>query len=129
MNIQSLIQKIESIQGISKVMMGHPSMLESIENAPIVWLSSITESPMPNERISGPISQKVLVNIELTVGTRTHESMDEIRSRLLDSLLGFQADPDDFPMTKSRGKMEFMDPSWVVWVDYYDTAYYIEQNH
>lgn len=126
-NIDAVIQRLETIPGLSgKIILGHPTFMESIEGSPYVWITGIVELPGDNQRLNGPVRQRVEVRIDLTIGTRNNAAMAALRSDIQSVLLNFQSEPKDDPMTKGRGQMEFMDPAWTVWLDSYLTAYQVD---
>jgi hypothetical protein len=124
MNTSDLITQLETIPGLSgKVALGNPAMMEGITSAPYVWITSINEAGGPSP-VVGPVRQRIEARVEITVGARTVEEMDQTRASVRQALINFQITNGYEPISFSSGGMIFGDQGWFYWSDEYVTAYW-----
>lgn len=125
MKLAEIIAQINTIPELSgKVEVGMPAQLEHIGNTPYCWITNVGETG-GDSPITGPVRQRVVMTMELTIGARNLADTLSIRDKIRVCLLGFAPDPGYELMQFRFGRFEFLDPGWVLWRDEYLTAYMI----
>lgn len=124
MIIHEIITQLETVPALmGKVYLGVPAQMESLSQAPYVWVTSINEAGGTSP-ILGPVRQRIEYRFELTVGARNADDMETIRNAVKGAMLNFQPIPESDPIIFRAGRMEFGDPGWFLWRDEFRTSYF-----
>lgn len=124
MIIHEVITKLETIPALmGKVYLGVPAQMESLSQAPYVWVTSIAENG-GGSPVLGPVRQRIEYRFELTTGARNAADMEAIRNAVMGAMLNFQPNAGCDPIIFRAGRMEFGDPGWFLWRDEFRTSYF-----
>lgn len=123
--LASIVSRLQSIPGMaSSVVIGSPAQMESLGSSPHIWITDVSESG-GDSPVLGPVRQRILMRIEVTSGARTLNAMTDLRDAIRSALVNYCPNNAE-PIKFGGGRMEFLDPGWVLWRDDFLTAYFYE---
>lgn len=128
MNIDAIVTRLESVTGLAgKVAVGQPAMTDSLGTGPMCWITDLSESAGDNTRVNSPALQRIEARLGLTMGSADINALLTLRDAIRISLVDFAPTENGDPMTYRAGRLEFLDPGYVLWRDDYTFAFYFDQ--
>jgi hypothetical protein len=132
MNLSGIVSQMEQVEGLSgNVQIGQPATLAGINNGLYGWLTDVLETAGPSSRIGCPSIQRMECRIGITLGATDLDTLIAARDAVRINLIDYQpeAGSSGDPLQFRGGRLDFLDPGWVLWRDEYAYSYYIDMNN
>lgn len=127
MNLSAIITQLETVDGLDgKVVVGQPAQTDSLSVGPVCWISDLLETATPNQRVNTPAIQRIEVRLGLTLGAADLDSLLATRDAIRLAMIDFQPDAPGDPLIFRGGRLDFLDPGYVLWRDEYSYSFYID---